>query len=272
MKDTYQYLQCVKGKEERVNDILHKYPKCDTSDKHLVFFPGDVQRLSATMKKTELGEKHLGYSFEATLEILSGKFADYHLWLVKPCKYMYDVMCVYKNLVKTESLLGVPDHTTEFDGLEHLTLLIGSAFKQLDLEWSEQQTFTMVAFSKGCIVLNQLLYEISAALNDRSEPERKFVSSIDAMYWLDGGHSGETDVWVTDEQVLGSLHHLKHCPLHVHTTPYQTRDPTRPWKGKMKAEFVRILGENGHQVIERKHFDEDEICLANHFKVLDVFC
>lgn len=60
-------------------------------------------------------------------------------------------------------------------------------------------SLTLVGFSKGCVVLNQMVYELAGA---RADPDLShFVKSVSDMFWLDGGHPGGSETWVTDKQV-----------------------------------------------------------------------
>ena len=66
---------------------------------------------------------------------------------------------------------------------------------------------SLMGFSKGCVVLNQFLHEIHyhQNLKERDEEIAKFISRIKEMSWLDGGHSGQKDTWITDETILDSF-------------------------------------------------------------------
>ena len=97
---------------------------------------------------------------------------------------------------------------------------------------------------------------------------RHFVQSISACYWLDGGHSKETDTWITDEDVLLELSKLK-TKLNVHVTPYQIRDPNRRHIGEEERVFVDTLKRFGADVKETVYFDGVERSLKNHFRVLE---
>lgn len=65
----------------------------------------------------------------------------------------------------------------------------------------------LVGFSKGCIVLNQFLYEYHyyKTFTTSDSNEMKFISKIKHMYWLDGGHSGGKNTWITSRQLLETL-------------------------------------------------------------------
>lgn len=90
------------------------------------------------------------------------------------------------------------------------------------------------------------------------------------MYWLDGGHSGEANTWITDEKYLYYL--AKHIPsIKVHVTPYQIKDWTRPWIGKEEKIFVEKLKALGANVKVKVHFGDKDPSLFYHFKLLESF-
>ncbi|XP_062959842.1 mitochondrial protein C2orf69 homolog isoform X2 [Cynocephalus volans] len=79
-------------------------------------------------------------------------------------------------------------------------------------------SFTLIGFSKGCVVLNQLLFELKEAKKDKNIDT--FIKSIRTMYWLDGGHSGGSNTWVTYPEVLKEFAQTG-IIVHTHVTPYQ---------------------------------------------------
>jgi len=127
---------------------------------------------------------------------------------------------------------------------------------------------TLVGFSKGCVVLNQFLFELP--IMDSDVVLKDFVSKFKAIYWLDGGHKGNKNTWVTDSDVLKSLADLK-IKLFVHVTPYQVDDPMRAWIGKQYWKFVDKLKNLGANIMSTKHHKDELPTIANHFDVLNCF-
>lgn len=126
----------------------------------------------------------------------------------------------------------------------------------------------LIGFSKGCVVLNQLLYELDIA--DKDPVLRDFVKKVKAMTWLDGGHSGGSNTWVTDPAIIKRLASLP-VAVHVHVTPYQVQDEMRKWIGKEKRRFVELLHKAGSKASDTLHFDDEPKSIENHFRVLEVF-
>lgn len=61
-------------------------------------------------------------------------------------------------------------------------------------------SFILIGFSKGCVVLNQLLFELKEVKKDKNIDV--FIKSIRIMYWLDGGYFGGSNTWVIYLEVL----------------------------------------------------------------------
>ncbi|OXB62581.1 hypothetical protein ASZ78_014181 [Callipepla squamata] len=129
-------------------------------------------------------------------------------------------------------------------------------------------SFTLIGFSKGCVVLNQLLYELKEAKKDKNMDA--FLKNIKAIYWLDGGHSGGSNTWVTYPEVLKELAQTG-IEVHSHVTPYQVFDTMRSWIGREHEKFVQILEELGVEINDQLHFADEVPSLDNHFRVHEVF-
>ncbi|XP_048389668.1 mitochondrial protein C2orf69 homolog [Stegostoma tigrinum] len=128
--------------------------------------------------------------------------------------------------------------------------------------------FILIGFSKGCVVLNQLLYALSEAKKDKELSA--FINNIKEMYWLDGGHAGGNNTWVTNPEVLKGFSQTG-IPVYAHVTPYQVRDEMRAWIGKEHKKFIRLLSEYGVKVTNQLHFENETPSVDNHFRVLQVF-
>ena len=96
------------------------------------------------------------------------------------------------------------------------------------------------------------------------------LGRLQAMYWLDAGHSGGYGAWVTDEDLLRCLAGLG-TEVHVHVTPQQVADPNRSWIREEERLFVDKLRFYGVCVTEVLHFEHEERSLEGHFRVLNEF-
>lgn len=229
------------------------------------------------------------WSLEDTCSLLRKRFPASAIWIVRPCNMLRYLFSCFHNFVKS-SITGVPEYSRDHGAVPHLHYLLKDAIRQVragggGLELGEEEMaslpLTIIGFSKGCVVLNQLLHELGSyvgvvdgcqATSHATEEGRlrAFVHQIRAIYWLDAGHSGEREAWVTDDKLLDSLAALR-AEVHVHVTPHQVRCPARPWIGEEEKLFVTKLKERGVKLVEKVHFDEEQRSLLNHFRVLNVF-
>lgn len=100
----------------------------------------------------------------------------------------------------------------------------------------------------------------------------KLVSRIKHMYWLDGGHGGGKNTWITARSLLETLCRLG-ISVHVHVTPYQVQDDHRPWLRKEEKQFTDLLKKLGCAGLSRTlHSGDSNMSnLFTHFEVLENF-
>lgn len=81
----------------------------------------------------------------------------------------------------------------------------------------EEARLSLIGFSKGCAVLNQFIHEFHfAEQNSQSQPVMaKIIRKISSMYFLDGGHAGKNNTWITDQSLLQTLAKLGTCALRL---------------------------------------------------------
>lgn len=130
----------------------------------------------------------------------------------------------------------------------------------------------LIGFSKGCVVLNQIIYEFHylKTLTPDDDTMSKIVSRIREMYWLDGGHSGGKNTWITSRSLLETLTRLS-INIHVHVTPYQVNDDRRPWIRKEEKAFCDLLRRLNAPIERTFHFENQLPTLLTHFEVHNVF-
>ena len=233
------------------------------------------------------------WNLESTAKLILNKFPDAAVFVIKPATMFLKTFSVYKNFLSFDEDM-VPEFTKNFGSLLHLHSLYKEAkIKALQTEQNgchgnggddgcsattSSDMYTMddtvlnkvvpiklVGFSKGCVVLNQFVYELDHFKDDISL--RLFVSSISEMYWLDGGHLGSSGAYVTEDEYLKSLKNLG-CKILVHVTPYMIKDPRRNWIGKEVEIFIDKLKTLEANVLEYRHFMDEPGSIENHFKVL----
>ncbi|XP_044288009.1 UPF0565 protein C2orf69 homolog [Varanus komodoensis] len=207
-----------------------------------------------------------------------GAFKHLHALLVNAFKLVQNILLSQKtmynfsmdakavgcDLPTVATTNGCPAAERELD-CEHLS---NSAMSFIEPNVIGGVSFTLIGFSKGCVVLNQLLYELKEAKKDRDI--NAFIKNIKAIYWLDGGHSGGSNTWVTYPDVLIDFSQTG-ISVNAHVTPYQVFDTMRAWIGKEHKRFVQILEELGMNVNSQLHFADEAPSLDNHFRVHEVF-
>jgi hypothetical protein len=136
----------------------------------------------------------------------------------------------------------------------------------------DKSKLMLIGFSKGCVVLNQLIYEFHylKTLTPDDITMLNFVSRISDMFWLDGGHAGGKNTWITSRSLLETLTRLG-VKIWVHVTPYQVQDDRRAYIRREEHAFTELLQKLGAQVSRTLHFDGATPDLHMHFDVLNVF-
>ena len=218
------------------------------------------------------------WNLESTARILSRRFPSSFVWVVKPTRMELTTFSVYDNFVKS-SRMGDPNHFSGQQSWHHLQKLIANSFKKLKSDVAQdycieglklfQLPTTIIGFSKGCIVLNQLLFDLKENLCDQ-EPVKNFIENVETMVWLDGGHNGGNNTWITLDEELKTLAKTG-IEVEVHVTPYQMKDIRRPWIGQEQEMFVKKLKDFGVRVSSTLHFETKERSLENHFSILKEF-
>ncbi|XP_041857369.1 UPF0565 protein C2orf69 homolog isoform X1 [Melanotaenia boesemani] len=274
----------------RVNDLLLVRPVSDgesnsdlmeNSNKHVVFFHGDIQNFQEEMALQPEGTQWLSWSLEQVALILAQRFPDSHVWVVRASRmYLHKFSC-YHNFVES-NMFGAPEHrpySASSGAFHHLRALLSNGMERAKLPAPLQPlggadsipsefSLTLVGFSKGCVVLNQMVYELPGASADPQMSS--FVKRISDIFWLDGGHPGGSETWVTDKQVLKELA-ASGVSIHAHVTPYEVCDPMRAWVGREHGHFIKTLEEFGACPSKKLHFEEEPPSIENHFRVIQAF-
>ncbi|CAB3235183.1 unnamed protein product [Arctia plantaginis] len=137
----------------------------------------------------------------------------------------------------------------------------------------DESQLTLVGFSKGCVVLNQLIYEFhyTKTLTPGDAHMMRFMEHIVDMYWLDGGHAGGKNTWITSRSLLETLTRLN-VNIFIHVSPYQVQDEGRPWIGREEKAFTGLLKKLGAKVNRYLHNNKGmSHTLHMHFEVLGGF-
>lgn len=233
--------------------------------------------------------EYFKWNLERTAAMLNARFNDSFILIIKPSKMFHRSLSIYQNFLKFNTA-GNPEFSNDSGCLRHCSVVYYNALdraarherdtmnnngEQCLANGSKDQCFAdgkasikLIGFSKGCVVLNQIVFEMKRA--KEQEDIKAFLSRISDFYWLDSGHNGGSKTWVTDDDSLKELAKFE-IKINVHVTPYQVNDTGRPWIGKEERTFVDKLKSFGADVEETKHFATQMRSLDNHFKLLECF-
>ena len=245
-------LQRLEGLPGRRNDVL-TVGEADRCSKLLVYFGGDVQDLESVMEAHRDNRRYSEWSLERTASLLyRAQPGDSLVVVVRPARMERGSFSCFDNFVPSNSV-GSPEHCDDHGALRHLSLLL----HQLQ---SPPGPVCLVGFSKGVVVLNQLVRELSS--------QRKSDLTLHRLVWLDGGHNGGKDIWLTDRALLQTVVDLD-IQVDVRVTPYQVSNPNRPWIGKEEKVFRNLLTRLGARVKRSLYYGEETASIENHFRVIE---
>ncbi|KAM0729601.1 Mitochondrial protein C2orf69 [Formica fusca] len=271
----------IPGIPGRCNDVLYTPPKLQPTHDLLVFFGGDVQDIRENMEKHSDSKKYMKWNLENTATILSEQFPRSHVFIVRPSRMLltkHAVFSCFDNFVPGDKY-GTPSFCPMHKALKHLRELLLCCLEHIktlkmeedidDIRNIEATNLNLMGFSKGCAVLNQFLYEFHYYAENPSENINinNFIKLIKSMWWLDGGHNGSKNTWITEHSILRSFAKLR-INAHVHVTPYQVRDIHRPWIGLEENRFNEVLQNMEVSVRRTLHFGDRPRSLSLHFNIL----
>lgn len=146
------------------------------------------------------------------------------------------------------------------------------------LFFSSTSEITLIGFSKGCVVLNQLLHELTTLRSTNTSNDlSNFVSRIRRFIWLDGGHNnGErVMIWPTNDDLLTTLEQYQ-IEIEIYVTPFQINS-SNPYKIHHTEQY-RKCSQLFHSRLAtlRKYqnqmfFSDQRPSIEKHFELLSVF-
>jgi len=271
-----QRLLQVEGSQDRRNDIIY-HPANPATNQNLdpgsyasqengapapgsvVYFGGDVQDLPEVQATHRDNSRYMHWNLEATTNLLAKSFPAKHILVIRPKRMELKTFSCFDNFVKSDGV-GSPDYNKDHGALQHLDKLMQNVAERVSVSSDQLAPVTLVGFSKGVVVLNQIIHELP-------QPGNCDLVKISRMYWLDGGHNGGRETWITDKSLLSALA-TSGIQVRVRVTPYQVRDMRRPWIKKEEKVFSQTLAKLGANIQRKLYFEEEEVCIENHFRIL----
>ncbi|CAF3610872.1 unnamed protein product [Adineta steineri] len=269
--NNYQFFEKVSGYENRKNDVLFFPNSSNLPTKNIVYyFGGDIQDLPEQMNLSRENRQYQRWNLVSTGEILSRRFPDSSIVIVRPNEIKDGIFSRFSNFVPKTTDYGDPISydTTNLIGLHHLQELD----KQIIKSSKSSSDITLIGFSKGCVVLNQFLHELTSLRMMKIENElSKFVSRIRKFIWLDGGHNnGErTMIWPTDENLLLTFAHFQ-IEVEIYVTPFQINS-MNPYKHNHTEQYKKFSQLLPCQSINKMFFDNEKPSIDKHFELLNIF-
>ncbi|KAE8904172.1 hypothetical protein PF005_g21678 [Phytophthora fragariae] len=271
----------------RENELYLSIPKSATVRCNVIFFPGDVQDFKMAMLAGPFAD-YSDYAYEAVGELLSEKFGDTcNVWVVRPSRFKHGAYSSFDNFVTTNEYGAATKYDPTVYATKHLASLMQNTQATLRLQGVNVSTalpMHLLGFSKGGIVLNQLVTELvrysfntkrsnSGQIRQGSSfaSTRQFFSAINSMHWLDSGNGSLEGAMPTEELALSVLSRYEQLRLFVHVTPYQYEARTRPWIKTEVNDFVNKMDLFGADIRLILYFEGDEGSLASHFHILQDF-
>lgn len=271
----------VEGLTGKFNDLILKSPeKPGDANQLVVFFGGDIQDFPELMMKHRDNRRYVQWNLDNMAALMGSHFPSAHCIVVRPNRLQYLTFSCYDNFVESNDM-GAPTHEFTIFALGHLLGLLNSLSARLNEKTNKklygpiatsllELPVVLIGFSKGCVVLNQFLYAMKTLEVISDDDVIGLVRRIKEMYWLDGGHPGGSNTWVTKEIILKSLR-LWEIKVRIHVTPYQVLCSSRPWIGKEEKVFRETLQKMGVDVLRKLHHADETPSLEMHFSVLEEF-
>ncbi|CAK4077165.1 unnamed protein product [Aphanomyces euteiches] len=265
----------VEGRRGCFNDLyLSIAPQARAN---VVFFPGDVQHFDHVMRRGAF-KSFASFSYESMSAHYARRFPEANIWIIKPSVHVKGVSC-YDNFI--DNVDGNPsEYLTDGCAFLQLQLLMEHACSQFpDQTLSWDLPLHLLGFSRGAIVLNQLITELGSLLHLSSSPTQvevslqdlargdsisAFFERVESIEWIDGGCNVPHMTFPTNESSLVVFDAFQHIQLRVLVTPYHMESPHRPWY----ADDVAAFEDSCSRVVVTEHFMDDEPSLRHHFDVL----
>uniref|UniRef100_H3HB66 Uncharacterized protein n=1 Tax=Phytophthora ramorum TaxID=164328 RepID=H3HB66_PHYRM len=232
-----------RGWLDRENELYLSVPKSATARCNVIFFPGDVQDFKAAMLDGPFAD-YSDYAYEAVAELLSEKFGDTcNVWVVRPSRFKHGAYSSFDNFVTTNNYGAATEYDTTAYATKHLASLMQNTqatLRRQGVNVSTALSMHLLGFSKGGIVLNQLVTEL-------------------VRYSFNKKRSNSGQVR------QGQLR------LFVHVTPYQYDASKRPWIKTEVNNFVNRMNLLGADVQLIIYHEGDEASVSSHFHILQDF-
>ncbi|KAK3277288.1 hypothetical protein CYMTET_14695 [Cymbomonas tetramitiformis] len=222
------------------------------------------------------------------LKALAPKFPRSRIVVVRPQRYEQECYAVHEGFLPATTRDGEPlGHPPEaFTALRQLETILRAT-------QSQGRETILVGFSKGGVVLNQVLSELVHLEGLGSAMKEETAGSPDAsggnvhdlkqledtakhisvLHYVDVGLNSR-GAYPTDPRVLNVVPQIaasRPFRMAFYGTPRQWEDPRRPFMKAEKDRCLKLLSEAGARCTHRMYYENEPLSLEMHFAIIDDF-
>ncbi|KAL1236145.1 UPF0565 protein C2orf69 -like protein [Trichinella pseudospiralis] len=265
----------VEGNCEKFNDILCcRKSDVENFDSFVIFFHGDVQHFENFMSRGIYSKQYIAWSLETTAKLLCKKYPSSFIIIIRASDMRSYPIANYVNFVccRSSAYLG---NGRAYSALDHLSSLFDAVIVKmtaLGVKLDYLRPIHLIGFSKGSTVINELILEFVNLIRSVSSPQHNVLNRTVSIHWLDAGHSGNSDVWITDGNLIRELvQALPNVWFCIHLTPYQMKDQNRPWIAEEEKQFSSQLIMHHAKVKRKEYLQDEKVSIETHFRLLEQF-
>ncbi|TDH68737.1 hypothetical protein CCR75_006977 [Bremia lactucae] len=286
-----------RGWLDRENELFILIPRNATATCNIIFFPGDVQDFQTNMATGPFAD-YSDYAYESVAELLSKKFGNTcNVWIVRPHRFKHGAYSSFDNFLTTNEYGAATKYDATGSSTKHLASLMQNTqilLRRQGVNVSTVLPIRLLGFSKGGIVLNQLVTElVRYSFNKKRSNSgqvrhgsvfastRQFFAAIQSIHWLDPGNGSLKGTMPLEEAALAVLARYKqvnylwflcvHLQLFVHVTPYQYNSRDRAWIKTEVENFIKKMKLRGADSKLIVYNEGGKGSLASHFHILNDF-
>jgi hypothetical protein len=252
----------------------------------ILYFQGDMQNMHHVMsshKDDDVRAYSDDYCLESTVNILANKLECTHVVMIEPRMVHNLIYAVYDTFVKYSDSCGNCERSND-DGRAISSLCSIVSKVQTLLKLKDEQ-FSLCGFSKGGIVLNNLVQELHLMKEHRAImlEYNSILAKVKQIHWIDGGNEYQYYPCLPNDQqsiqIFAKLCHRHDISVFVHVTPYTlycedyVENELNDFTQEMTATLndLNKISAKGYFKVSYYFMQSDEAQFSNHFKCLKEF-
>ncbi|CAF0715861.1 unnamed protein product [Brachionus calyciflorus] len=297
----------IEGNPDCFNDVIIFKCSKDQPKYNLIYFGGDIQNYEDEMKKNSTCRLYSEWDLIKTGNLIYKKFSFNpktcaNVFIFRADYFHLKCFANYSNFVPStdfgiplddskdclsvldqkeeNSQSSIPEYnfSNKLQCYEHIKALYVNSIKDFnskeESKIDETLPIIICGFSKGCVVLNQLFTELASIDSnlDQNEQNIDFLKSIKHIFWLDGGHSGSSNSWLTSEEAIKCIKN-SNLSCYVYVTPYQMKS-LKFWAIQEYETFMELLKKfdvTFKSIYYFKDQESEDYDVNLHFELLKYF-